>query len=171
MADRLSGRIISKIIRSYNIVNGNAYQTSNKLDISCMTIIRYLRKEGLKINRRGGRIVPRKEINKINSFYKTFKRNANKTSKEIRCSRSFVVKCWKKHGFDMKKPEKKQEKKERKYHYRGSACALDYFIENIERYAGLKRNEINLFDSGLYRTLYRNSNLDIAMHLSKWCSS
>lgn len=150
MTRRLSDEQINKIIETYNKNNGNASKTARELNYNLTTVLKYLEKAGIETS--SYRFSGEDIMNMISAYF-VFNGNTTQASKELGFSYTSVLKYWHIGGL--------KSKKSRYDDFNGSG--LKYFLAHPEKYEGLSRFELAKKDSGLYRTLLRQGNLEKAI--------
>ena len=100
---------IKTIIKAYKTNHGSANRASKEIPYSNSTIIKYWRRAGFEIGKRG-RLLDSREIQEIEEAYNTYNGNACRASKEIDFSVPTIIKYWKKAGFNTKRGRKRGEK-------------------------------------------------------------
>ena len=93
-----------RIFSLYRKFNGNAARIARELGCTPMTVLRYLKKEGLK--GRGRIKVSENKKQRIIDNYEASGRNASKTAKKFGCSTATVLKIWRENSLEPKERNK-----------------------------------------------------------------
>ena len=97
---------ILTIIESYRKYDRSATRASKEIPYSNSTIIKYWRRAGFEIGKRG-RLLDSREIQEIEEACNTYNGNACRASKKIDFSVPTIIKYWKKAGFNTKRGRKR----------------------------------------------------------------
>ncbi len=134
--------------QNYFLFDENAATCSQVTGESYWKIIRNWKKLGLNSK---GREIPSEKREKIISYFRDFEGNISRISRELNCNPKTIKRVLLEEGIDPSKT------------YRGQNTALDYFLNNKEKYERLTRSELALKDSNLYCALLNSNTLDKAI--------
>lgn len=98
----LSNEELKRINDAHAKYDGNSTQASKNLPYDHLTILKYWRKEGLKIYKKGRRGLTEQQIKGVIDAYKTFEGNASQAGRYLHYSDSTIGRYWRKAGLGVK---------------------------------------------------------------------